>query len=144
MKMDQELEKLSESKLQDIFYIISINIMKEFVTLEDVKNIYCISWRIIRDILRNNRVHFYEDREILYINFKEFHNVYTSKYNPALFTEEDCNSVVKKQEILKEVAENKENRTFFNIFTAPVDSKVSVKKLILSYASQSCIIYQQN
>ena len=109
--------------------------MKEFVTLEDVKNIYCISWRIIRDILRNNRVHFYEDREMLYINFKEFHKVYTSKYNPALFTEEDCDRVVEKQEVLKEIVDSKENRTFFSIFTRPVDRKVSMKKAILSYAS---------
>lgn len=109
--------------------------MKEFVTLEDVKSIYCISRRIIRDILRNNRVHFYEDRDILYINLGEFHKVYTSKYNPALFTEEDCNRVIEKKQILQEVVETKENRTFFNIFTKPVDYKISMKKAILSYAS---------
>ena len=41
----------------------------------------------------------------------------TTKYNPALFTEADCNRVVEKVETLKEIVDSKENRTFFNIFT---------------------------
>ena len=109
--------------------------MKEFAALEDILNLYCISRKTVRNILRNNRIHFHDDRDTIYINFKEFHKVYTTKYNPALFTEEDCNRVVEKVEVLKEVVETKENRTFFNIFTSPVDRRVNMKRAMLSYAS---------
>lgn len=109
--------------------------MKEFVTLEDILNLYCISRRTVRTILRNNKIHFHDDRDTVYINFKEFHKVYTTKYNPALFTEADCNRVVEKVETLKEIVDSKENRTFFNIFTTPVDRHINMKRVAVSYAS---------
>jgi len=109
--------------------------MKEFVSLEDVQNIYCISRKIVRDIIRHNRIHFYQDREALYINYKEFHSVYTSKYNPLLITEEDCKKAQRQdRRILQPIAESRENRTFFNIFTTPIDYSTKNRRVAVSYA----------
>ncbi len=109
--------------------------MKEFVTLEDVQNIYCISRRIVRDIIRHNRVHFYQDRDVLYINYKEFHSVYTTKYNPLLITEEDCKKAQKQDKKIEQpIVEGKENRTFFNIFTTPIEYGAKNRRVAVSYA----------
>lgn len=103
--------------------------MKEFVSLQDIQNIYCISRRIIRNILRNYRVDYYKDNEEVYIKFRDFHKVYTSKYNPTLFILDE------KVEDKKPIIENNINRTFFSIFSEPIDRKSKLKKLIMAYAS---------
>jgi hypothetical protein len=58
--------------------------MEKFVSLQEIMEIYCISRKLVRNILRNYRVDYYKEDE-LYINLKDFHKVYTAKYNPVLF-----------------------------------------------------------
>lgn len=105
--------------------------MSNFLSLHEILAIYCISWKIVREILRNYRVDFYKDDE-LYINIREFHKVYTTKYNPTLFREDELEW--KQEERRKLPLENSLNRTFFSMFTLPVDSKKKIKKLSIAYA----------
>ncbi len=105
--------------------------MKDFLPLQEIIRIYCISRKLVRDILRHYNVDSYKKNDEIYINFKEFHKVYTTKYNPALFTIEE-----EKKEIIKPIIENKINKTFFNIFTEPVDyHQKKLRKVAVAYAS---------
>ena len=102
--------------------------MEKFVSLQEIVEIYCISRKLVRNVLRNYRVDYYKQDEI-YINLKEFHKIYTTKYNPVLFTVEE-----KRQEGRKPVIENKINRTFLNIFTEPINYKQKLKRLTMAYS----------
>jgi len=97
--------------------------MERFATLQEIIEIYCISWKLVRDVLRHYKVDFYKQEDTIYINLKEFHQIYTKIYNPALFTIEE-----------KPTIESSLNRTFFNIFSEPVDCKQRLRKLVMSYA----------
>ena len=104
--------------------------MEKFATLQEIIEIYCISRKLVRDILRHYRVDCYKQENEIYINLKEFHKVYTTKYNPVLFTI----SEEKKKEERKFIIENKINRTFLNIFSSPVDYKKKLKNIAMAYA----------
>ena len=97
--------------------------MEKFATLQEIIEIYCISWKLVRDVLRHYKVDFYKQEDTIYINLKEFHQIYTKIYNPVLFTIEE-----------KPTIESSLNRTFFNIFSEPVDCKQRLRKLVMSYA----------
>ena len=104
--------------------------MEKFAPLQQIIEIYTISWETVRGILRKYRIDYYKDDEDLYINFKEFHQVYTTRYNPCLFTLED-----KPREERKFIIETTINRTFFNIFREPVDYKhKNLKRIAMTYA----------
>ena len=98
--------------------------MGKFVSLQEIIEIYCISRKLVRDVLRHYKVDYYKQNDVIYINLKEFHQIYTSKYNPSLFTIEDK----------KPIIENTLNKTFFNIFSEPVDCTQRLRKLVMSYA----------
>jgi len=98
--------------------------MEKFVTLDEILDMYCISRRLVREILRHNKIDFYKRDEEIYINLKEFYGIYTAKYNPALFTLEEKKSAI----------EDTLNKNFYNFFSEPVDCKQSFRKLVMSYA----------
>ena len=98
--------------------------MENFVTLQEIIEIYCISWKLVRDILRHYNVDFYKQDGEICINLKEFHQIYTSKYNPALFTIEEKQSII----------ENNLNKTLFSFFSEPINCKQNLRKLVMSYA----------
>ena len=102
--------------------------METFATLHEILDMYCISRRLVRDILRHNKIDFYKNEDEIYINQKEFYQIYTAKYNPALFTIEE------QPEERKSLIESKLNRTFFSIFSEPVNCKQSLRKLVMAYA----------
>lgn len=102
--------------------------MENFATLHETIDMYCISRRLVRDILRHNKIDFYKKDDEIYINLKEFYQTYTAKYNPALFTIEE------RQEKRKSMIESKLNRTFFSIFSEPVNCKQNLRKLVMAYA----------
>lgn len=107
--------------------------MPKFVSLQGIIEIYCISRKLVRDISRHYRVDCYKKENEIYVNLPEFHQVYTTKYNPVLFVVEDKKE--EKKEILKPIIENKINRTFLNVFTTPVDYKKKMKRNIaIAYA----------
>ena len=104
--------------------------MEKFATLQEIIEIYCISRKLVRNVLRHYRVDFYKQDGEIYINLKEFHQVYTTKYNPVLFTIEEK----QKGEIIKPTIETKINRTFLNIFTTPVDyHQKKLRKIDINY-----------
>lgn len=104
--------------------------MEEFATLQEIIEIYCISRKLVRNVLRNYKVDFYKKEDEIYINLKEFHHVYTTKYNPVLFTIEEK----QKEEIIKPIIESKINRTFLNIFSKPMNCKQNLRNLVMAYA----------
>jgi hypothetical protein len=103
--------------------------MERFVTLQEIIEIYCISRKLVRDILRHYGIDCYKQDDTIYIDLKKFHKIYVSKYNPVLFTVEEKEEA-KKEPIIK----NTLNRTFFNIFSEPVNCKQNLRKLVMSYA----------
>ena len=103
--------------------------MKNFVTLQEIIEIYCISRKLVRDILRHYNIDCYKQEDEIYIDLNKFHKIYTTKYNPVLFTIED-----KPKEEKNPIIKNTINRTFFDIFSEPVNCKQSLRKLVMSYA----------
>lgn len=102
--------------------------MEDFATLKEILDMYCISRKLVRNILRHNKVDFHKRDDEIYINLKEFYQVYTTKYNPSLF------SIEEYSEGRKSLIESKLNRTFFSIFSEPVNCKQSLRKLVMAYA----------
>lgn len=103
--------------------------MKRFISLQEIVEIYCISRKLVRDILMRYCVDCYKKEDVIYIDFKGFHKIYTTKYNPALFTIEE-----EPKEQKKPTIETNLNRTFFSIFSTPVNCKQELRKLVMSYA----------
>lgn len=103
--------------------------MEKFISLQEILEIYCISRKLVRNVLRNYPIDSYKDNGEIYINFKEFHKIYTTKYNPVLFTVEE-----KQKEERKLILENSINRTFFNIFREPVNYKKKLRRIGIAYA----------
>ena len=106
--------------------------MKNYVTLQEIIEIYCISRKLVRHIIRHYNVDCYKKEDEIYIDLKEFHKIYTSKYNPVLFVVEEREE--EKREFLKPIMENKISKTFFNIFSEPVNCKQNLRKLVMAYA----------
>ena len=102
--------------------------MAIFATLQEILDMYCISRKLVRNILRNYRIDNYKRGDEIYINLKDFYQIYTSKYNPALFKIEE------KQEERKSLVESKVNKTFFSIFSEPINCKQSLRKMVMAYA----------
>ena len=98
--------------------------MEKFVSLQEIIEIYSISRKLVRDILRHYGVDCYKQEDVIYINFKEFHHIYTTKYNPVLFTLEEKKTAI----------ESSVNRTFFNIFSEPIDYKKKLRRMSIAYA----------
>lgn len=102
--------------------------MQKFATLQEIIENYCISRKLVRDILRHHRVDFYKQENEIYIDMKEFYEIYTAKYNPALFDIEE--SVEQNQQ---SIFETKLNRTFFSIFSEPISCKQELRNLVMAY-----------
>ena len=101
--------------------------MNKFATLQEIVEIYCISRKLVRDILRHYNVDCYKEEKTIYIDLKGFYKVYTTKYNPSLFVVEE--KVEKVQKPVK-----KANRTLFSFFTRPVTCKQELRNLVMAYA----------
>ena len=101
--------------------------MNKFATLQEIVEIYCISRKLVRDILRHYSVDCYKEEKTIYIDLKGFYKVYTAKYNPALFTIEEKVEKVQKP-IIKQA-----NRTLFSFFTKPVTCKQELRNLVMAY-----------
>lgn len=102
--------------------------MDKFATLQEIIGNYCISRKLVRNVLRHYKVDFFKQNHEIYINMKEFYDVYTAKYNPALFKVEE-----EPEEIQKPTFEDKLNRTFFSFFTRPVTCKQELRNLVMGY-----------
>lgn len=103
--------------------------MKNFVTLQEIIEIYCISRKLVRNILRHYDVDCYKKEDEIYIDLWSFHKIYTSKYNPTLFSLKE-----EYKETRKTTIENSINRTFFSIFSEPINCKQRLRNLVMNYA----------
>jgi len=60
--------------------------MKNYITIKDISKIYNISQKTVNMILKNHKIDSFKSKKWLVVNFKDFHKVYTSTYNPSLFS----------------------------------------------------------
>lgn len=60
--------------------------MKNYITTQEIIDIYKISQTIVDTILRKYKIDTFKGKKWLLINFKDFHKAYTSAYNPSLFS----------------------------------------------------------
>ena len=60
--------------------------MKNYITVQEVIDIYKISQTIVNTILKKYKIDTFKGKKWLLINFKDFHKAYTSAYNPSLFS----------------------------------------------------------
>ncbi len=80
--------------------------MKNYVSLQEIMEIYCLSQQTSIEIIKNYCKDKYRDETGIYVKFSEFHNIYTNKFNPSLFP-----------------WENKEANMLAEIFSEPVSCK---------------------
>ena len=64
-------------------------IMKNYITIQEIINIYKISQSIVDIILKKYKIDTFKGKKWLLINFKDFHKAYSLAYNPWLFSELD-------------------------------------------------------
>ena len=63
--------------------------MKNYISAQEIMNIYSISNLTLETILRKHKIDNYKGKKWVLINAKDFHKVYTTIYNPSLFWFED-------------------------------------------------------
>jgi len=63
-----------------------MDLMKNYITVQEVIDIYKISQTIVDTILKKYKIDTFKGKKWLLINFKDFHKAYTSAYNPSLFS----------------------------------------------------------
>ena len=115
-----------------IFTLMFI-VMKNYVTIQELMDIYSLSPNVIGEILKRYKIDSYKGKRWLVVNFHDFHKLYTSKYNPTLFSFEQ-KKVVKKEKIIE-----KTRITFWDnnsllawIFSNPCRSvKIFIQKAVL-------------
>lgn len=66
-----------------------MDLMKNYITTQEVIDIYKISQTILDTILKKYKIDTFKGKKWLLVNFKDFHKAYTSAYNPGLFSELD-------------------------------------------------------
>ena len=70
--------------------------MKNYITTQEIIDIYKISQTIVDTILKKYKIDNYKGKKWLMINFKDFHKAYTSAYNPSLFSDLDKKNTKKE------------------------------------------------
>ena len=75
-------------------------VMKNYVTIQELMEIYSLSPNTVGEILKRYKIDSYKGKKWLVVNFHDFHKLYTSKFNPTLFSFEQ-KKVVKKEKIIE-------------------------------------------
>jgi hypothetical protein len=60
--------------------------MKNYITLKELIKICNIPQKTVDIILKQHKIDTYKSKRWLAVNFKDFYKVYTSLYNPSLFS----------------------------------------------------------
>ena len=68
-----------------------------YLLIQDISNIYSISQKKVKEILWKYKIDTYKWVNWLRISLKDFHNVYTTKYNPTLFILDNSKKTTKKE-----------------------------------------------
>ncbi len=86
--------------------------MKNYVSLQEIMEIYCLSHQTADEIIKNYCKDKYKDENGVYVKFSEFHNIYTIKFNPSLFP-----------------WENKDANLLAEAFSKPIECKKKLKRI---------------
>lgn len=102
--------------------------MKNYITIQEIMDIFKISQQVSVTILKNHKIDVYKGKNWLMVNFKDFHKAYTNSYNPTLFEVYDkkqkTNKIINKklEKIIIEFWEI--DWLFETIFTKPYKNEV--------------------
>ena len=66
--------------------------MKNYVTISELTKIYSVSQQTVDMILKKHKIDSYKSKKWLAIHLKDFHKIYTAKYNPSLFIFDEKNT----------------------------------------------------
>ena len=88
--------------------------MKNYVSLQEIMEIYCLSQHKADEIIKNYCKDKYRDENWTYVKFSEFHNVYTTNFNPTLF---GC--------------ANKETNILAEAFSKPIECKRKLNRITM-------------
>ena len=100
--------------------------MKNYITIQEIIDIYKISQSIVNTILKKYKIDTFKGKKWLLINFKDFHKAYTSAYNPSLFSELDKKAKTtprKPEEVEKLIKFGDTNDLFKHVFSSPCRKK---------------------
>ena len=86
--------------------------MKNYVSLQEITEIYCLSHQTASEIIKNYCKEKYKDENDIHVKFSEFHNIYTIKFNPSLFP-----------------WENKDANILAEAFSKPIECKKKLKRI---------------
>ena len=86
--------------------------MKNYVSLQEIMEIYCLSQQTASEIIKNYCKDKYKDENDIHVKFSEFHNIYTKKFNPSLFP-----------------WENKDANLLAEAFSKPIECKKKLKRI---------------
>jgi hypothetical protein len=86
--------------------------MKNYVSLQEITEIYCLSPQTATEIIKKYCSDKYYDESWIYVKFSQFHNIYISKFNPSLFP-----------------WENKEANILADAFSKPIECKKKLKRI---------------
>ena len=102
--------------------------MGSYISIEKIMEIYSISLHKVNEIIKENRIDTYKGKNVFLIKFADFHKIYTSKYNPTLFSLEGNSASNKK--IIKD-----ENYNLLSkIFSEPIECKKNkLKRVTMVY-----------
>lgn len=89
--------------------------MKNYLTAREIKTIYNISQQTVDIILVKHKIDTLKSKKWICINLKDFHNAYTSTYNPSLFNYTEKKTSNKQKYLIFADIEN----SFLNIFSKP-------------------------
>ena len=100
--------------------------MKNYITIQEIIDIYKISQNVVDTILKKYKIDTFKGKKWLLINFKDFHKAYTSAYNPSLFSELDKKTKTaprKPEEVEKLIKFGDTNDLFKRVFSNPCRKK---------------------
>lgn len=100
--------------------------MKNYVTIRDIIKICNIPQKTVDTILQKYKIDTYKSKKWLAINFKDFYKIYTSLYNPSLFSYNEKKNLNIKNESPK-FADFES--LFFYIFKRPY-KRVNKKEIV--------------
>ncbi len=109
-----------------------MDLMKNYITVQEVIDIYKISQTIVDTILKKYKIDTFKRKKWLLINFKDFHKAYTSAYNPSLFSDLDKKvkeTPRKPEEVEKLLKFGDADWLFARSFTKPCKNAISNKTI---------------
>ena len=94
--------------------------MKNYVTIQELMNIYSLTPNTIGEILKRYKIDSYKGKKWLVVNFHDFHKLYTTKFNPTLFVFENKKKLISKKGVVCWLKFWDNNSLLLSIFSRPL------------------------